>query len=184
VRYHRMRWAQERRSGLGRGPPAARIPRLRLGRGRRPRRRRHRPQAGQGTGPGPRRGPPPPSARGRLRHRPHPLGHPRAPERRQRPPPRRLYRDDRPRPQRHRRELLVPQGAAPRRGPRLPDGDGHRGHRSLRREVFPGVARGSRPRGRRRTRGGLRRGLHLVARPGQDPRTSPRSSTTPGASPT
>ncbi len=44
-----------------------------------------------------------------LRHRPHPLGHPRPPHRRKRPPPPRRHRHPRRRPQRHRRKLHRPQ---------------------------------------------------------------------------
>ncbi len=141
---------------------------------RRPQRRRARAAAGQGQGPRPGRGDPPAPDRRALRHRAHPLGHPRPPERGQRPSAHRLQRDDRPPPQRHRRELLVPQGEAARRGPRLQDRDGHRGHRPPRREAFPRLARGGPPRRRQRARRGLRRGLHLVARPGQDRRRPQR----------
>ena len=69
-----------------RGPQAARVPRLRLGRDR-PRRRRRRPvrrEAGRQAGQPPDRDRRP-DAPCRHRPRPHPLGDPRAPERPQRP---------------------------------------------------------------------------------------------------
>ena len=64
------------------------------------------------------------------RHRAHPLGHPRRPDRRQRPPaPRRRRRQAGPDPQRHHRELPRAQARAARRRRRVPLRDRHRGRR-------------------------------------------------------
>ena len=93
------------------------VPRLRLRRRRDRRRRRcsHREAGRQARQPreGARRRP---AARGDDRHRAHPLGHPRRPHRRQRPPAPRPPTAGRGRPQRHHRELR--RAAGPNCSPR------------------------------------------------------------------
>ena len=67
---------------------------------------------------------------GQHRHRPHALGDPRPPDRRERASPHRRLGRAGGRAQRHHRELPADQGAAPGRGARLQVGDRHRGHRA------------------------------------------------------
>ena len=88
--------------------------------------------------------PPRGAADGRLRHRPHALGHPRPAQRGERPPPRGLHRQPRGRAQRDHRELPAPEGEAAGGGPPLRHPDGHRGRRA------PAWSRTTRARWRRR----------------------------------
>ncbi len=83
--------------------------------------------------------------RGRLRHRPHALGHARPADRGERAPAPRLHRPDRRRAQRHHRELPRAEARAVSAGPQVRHRDRHRGRRA------PGRARvaGRRPRERR-----------------------------------
>ena len=91
------------------------------------------------------------------RHRPHPLGHPRARQRGQRPPALRHGRSRPRRRQRHRRELHGAQAPPDRHGRGLHVRDGRGGHRSPHRPPLRGgQPRRGRPRGLRRARGPLR----------------------------
>ena len=106
---------------------------------------------------------------GHGRHRPHPVGHPRRPDRAQRPPPHRLHRRAGPGPQRDHREPRRAGRRAGGRRPRAALGDRHRG---------PGPPdRGGHGRrdgpGRRRP-GRARPGRGLVRR-GRRPRRRPRA---------
>ena len=90
------------------------------------------------------------------RHRPHPLGHPRRPDRRQRAPAPRRRRQARRHPQRHHRELRRAQGRAARRGLHFPQRDRHRGRRRAARPRVPPARRRPRrrlPRRRQRLEG-------------------------------
>ena len=69
------------------------------------------------------------SGRGHHRHRPHPLGHARRPDRRQRPSARRRRARAGARPQRRDRKLPRAEGTAGKRRLHLPLGDRHRSHR-------------------------------------------------------
>ena len=130
------------RCSTGLTPP--RVPGLRLRR-RRPRGRGRFQRRG---GPEPVRAAGPPCGResisalervaptapsGAQRHRPHPLGDPRCPDRGERPPPPRLQRASRRRAQRHHREPPRARRQARRRGPRPHLANRHGGGRSPRR---------------------------------------------------
>ena len=136
------------------------------------------------------------------RHRPHALGDPRPPHRRERASAHRRVGRPRRRAQRDHRELPADQGAAPGRGPPLPLGDRHRGHRAPDRAAPAGhaAARGGRaarapraarlvrhrravqarprPAGRRQARGGQRGGRARARARRSSPPTSPPSSPT------
>ncbi len=145
----------------------ARVPRLRLGRDLGHRRRPDRLGAGGGQPrePAPCRRRRAGRRRGRRRrrahrhdrHRPHPLGHPRARQRGQRPPALRHGRSRPRRRQRHRRELHGAQAPPDRHGRGLHVRDRRRGHRPPHRPPLRGgQPRRGRPRGLRRARGPLR----------------------------
>ena len=74
---------------------------------------------------------------GAHRHRPHPLGDARRPDRPQRAPAPRRRRQARPHPQRHHRELLRAEARAARRGLHLHERDRHRGRRRAARPRVP-----------------------------------------------
>ena len=109
---------------------------------------------------------------GRLRHRPHPMGHPRPADRGERPSAPRLHRPDRRRAQRHHRELPRSEAASSRRqGHTLRHRDRHRNRRAPRRTREPG----RRPRERRAAGAAadaraVRAGADLGRRPGEDRR--------------
>ncbi len=158
----RLRRAQAVRGDHRRWPAEARVPRLRLGRDRgggpvRPRR-----EARQGEAAEPGGGPEGGAGPGLHRDRPHPLGHPRPPLRRERAPA--LLRRRGGRPQRDHREPPRAQGGALRARPPVRVGDGHRDLRPPHRGRAPGERARSAARRPGRARAGLRDVRHRGGR--------------------
>ena len=104
------------------------------------------------------------AAGGRLRHRPHALGHPRPAQRGERAPAPGLHGQDRGRPQRHHRELPRAEDAPAGRGAPLRHPDRHRGGRPPRRVALQGRPAGGGAQGAARAGGHLRAGAPAPGR--------------------
>ena len=129
VRNRRIRWPARGRAPADGRPAPPGVPRLRLGGRGGGARRRVPDRQGRGQARPPEGEAREAAAHRPLRPRPHPLGHPRAAERAQRPPDGRLARPAGADPQRHHRELPAAQEAADRRGVDLHLRHRHRGRR-------------------------------------------------------